>query len=57
MGVDSSRTNIAIANPLTLVQDSSALPSWLSFPISEEAFDCVQCLCHMLYSHSYLRPF
>ena len=57
MGVYSSRTSIAISNPLTLVQCSSALPSWLAFHISEEAFDRVQCLCHMLHSHSYLRPF
>jgi hypothetical protein len=55
MGVYSSRTSIAITNPLTLVQGSSALPSWLAFRVSE-AFDRVQCLCHMLHSHSYLRP-
>jgi hypothetical protein len=57
MGVDSSRTSTAITNPLTLVQDSSALPSWLAFRISEEAFDCVQCLCHMLHCHSSSHPF
>jgi len=57
MGVDSSRTSIAITNPLTLVPDSSALQSWLVFHISEEAFGRVQCLCHMLHGHSYLHPF
>jgi len=57
MGVDSSRTSIAITNPLTLVQDSSALPPWLAFHIWEEAFDRVRCLYHMLHSHSYLHPF